>query len=710
MRLPPTRLASPVRAPLLPAPSRLAALVCAWALLSPPAGAEARARSFALEDVVAFKTIDGIAVSPDAQTAVFTVWSADVEGKRFGADLFIVRLDGSEPARRLTYAAEDDTAAKWSPDGSLIGFLSERGVTRQVWALRAAGGEAEPLTSHAEPVVSFDWAPDGKRLLVVARPAESEEDARRRKAGDDGFILGRHWRNAGLFVADASAGAAAGSASGAPPAGTLTPLGPIDGHVQAGAAWSPDGRLIAFITTPTPEVDAWEEAKIRIVEVSSGAVRDVPESARASSLSWSPDGRILASVRPFDGRGWSREDLFLWRAEGPPVAGGPVPSGGPAPAGRPASAGALPVNRSGALDRDVEAVLWDPAGRDLDILISRGTAHEIARIDVLKAVRRSGPPRPAWKPGHSLGSPRRAGAGWVYVPGGRPDEIWYAAPRSVPRRLTRINEAADGIELPSIETLHYRGPAADIEGILVKPPGHDPTRRYPLVLRVHGGPRLHVNDAFDPQIAYLASRGFLVLRPNPRGSTGYGDAFAKANAADWGDGPFRDVMAGADDLIARGLADPGRLFLYGWSYGGYMANWAATHTDRLRAAASGAGVADLRMQYTLSDARRWRFDYFSGSPFADHAPIYEKESPVTHAHGARVPALFIHGENDVRCPLAQGLMMHRALQDRGVPTEMVVYPREGHEFAEPRHVMDRIRRVADWFERHDAPPSPSRAP
>jgi dipeptidyl aminopeptidase/acylaminoacyl peptidase len=160
-------------------------------------------------------------------------------------------------------------------------------------------------------------------------------------------------------------------------------------------------------------------------------------------------------------------------------------------------------------------------------------------------------------------------------------------------------------------------------------------------------------------------------------------------------------MTGVDALIARGLADPARLFLYGWSYGGYLANWAITHTDRFRAAASGAGVADLRLQYVISDARRWRFDYFSGSPFAGHQDLYARESPITYAPAARVPTLFLHGAEDVRVPPAQGWMMYRALRDAGVEAEMVVYPREGHGFEEPQHVLDRLRRISDWFSRHD---------
>jgi dipeptidyl aminopeptidase/acylaminoacyl peptidase len=241
---------------------------------------------------------------------------------------------------------------------------------------------------------------------------------------------------------------------------------------------------------------------------------------------------------------------------------------------------------------------------------------------------------------------------------------------------------------------------AEVEGVLAQP-ASAPAGRRPLLVIPHGGPRDHTSALFDPSTAYFTSLGYLVLRPNFRGSTGYGDAFTRANVADWGAGPFADVMAGVDAMIERGLADPARLFLYGWSYGGYLANWAITHTDRFRAAASGAGVADLRLQYVTSDARRWRFDYFTGSPFTGNQELYARESPITYVAAARVPTLFLHGAEDARVPPAQGWMMYRGLRDAGVEAEMVVYPREGHGFEEPRHVLDRLRRIADWFARHD---------
>ena len=444
-------------------------------------------------------------------------------------------------------------------------------------------------------------------------------------------------------------------------------------HVQT-AAWAPDGKRVALVTTATPEADSSLDARLQVLDVTTGVRRDVPGGDLASDPRWSRDGRSLAFVRPFDGRELSRNDAFVWTVGSDRVR-----------------------NVSASLDRDVEDLGWTADGAALEVHHAAGAVSGIARIEVA-----TGRVQPLWIPGRALLSAAHGGPGWVFVPGDAPAEVWVAgAAGESPRPRTRWNDSLRERVLPRLEVVRWRSGDAEVEGVLAHPTTSS-TGRRPLIVIPHGGPRDHTSALFDPQTAYFASLGYLVLRPNFRGSTGYGDAFTRANVANWGAGPFDDMMAGVDALIARGLADPGRLFLYGWSYGGYLTNWAITHTDRFRAAASGAGVADLRMQYVISDARRWRFDYFSGSPFTGHQDLYARESPITYVAAARVPTLFLHGEADVRVPPAQGWMMYRGLRDAGVEAEMVVYPREGHGFEEPRHVLDRLRRIADWFARHDA--------
>jgi len=622
------------------------------------------ARPMTLDDVLRLRSIDELRVSPDGRRAVLVVTGADLDENRFESDLHLVSLSGEVRPRRLTTVTGRERMPRFSPDGASLGFLAARGGVSQAWVMALTGGEARALTAHPAAVAGFDWAPDGTRILYVAEPGETSEEKTRRERGEDAWLLGRQWRNQRLYLAPTTI---------AGPRAEPAAVTDDRWHVREDAAWSPDGARIAWVATPTAELDAVEEARLQIIEVATGAVIEVPGSARASSFAWIPEGGGLLFVRPFDERGWSREDLFLW-----------MPGD------------AAPRDLSAALDRDVEAIRFAPGDGGLRVLYSRGVAHEVAAVD---------PPRTVWRPGHPLEHFAVAAGGWLYVPGDRPDDLYLLGPTGTPSRLTRLNAALEAaVDRPHVAVLTWDSDGRRIEGVVTEPAAAaGGARPGPLLVRPHGGPRAHSMARFDPLNAWLTALGYRILEPNFRGSTGYGDVLAKANGGDWGDGPFRDVMAGVDRLIADGAADPDRLFLYGWSYGGIMANWAATHSDRFRAIVSGAGVADLRMQYVLSDARRWRFDYFGGSPFAGYWPMYAKNSPVTRVGEgpARTPVLFLQGEADDRCPLPQALMMHRALLDAGHESALVIYPREGHGFREPRHILDRARRVADWLAAHD---------
>lgn len=622
----------------------------------------AQSRPFALQDIASFKTIGEVAVSPDGEHAVFAVRSTILDENRTQTDLWSVATDGSRPARQLTYDRATESRIAWSPDGRRVGFLADRGAGRQVYALPVGGGEAVKLTSHPESIATFDWSPDGAQLAIVAPPAKTEEEKRRERERDDGYLLGEQWRNNRVWVVTAGSEAASRELTD----GRL--------HVRS-VAWSPDGRHMAISVAPNAEADASRDAMAQVIDLQSGQVHEVPGGDLAGSLTWSPDGRRLAFTRPFDGKGISRDDLYVWDA----------------------GSGAAPRNISSALDRDIEDLFWTQDSYAVDVRISHGVTHSLVRLDVNLA-------REMWvqRFPYPIGAIGRGGSSQVFVRTDRPAELYVATTERDARALTSINAHAGDIQLPSAEAARWKGSIGEVEGVLIKPAGYDAARRYPLLVNPHGGPRGHSNLSFDPVAAYWTSLGYVVLKPNFRGSTGYGDAFTKANVEDWGDGPYQDTMAGVDALIARGVADPARLFMFGWSYGGIMANWTTTHTDRFTAIVSGASVADGRLQYSISDSRRWRFDYFKGSPFLEaNYPLYQRESPVTHVKNAKTPTLLVVGAEDKRCPLEQSLMMYRALKDNGVTTELLIYPREDHGFVEPRHILDRAKRVAEWFRRFD---------
>lgn len=621
-----------------------------------PAPAAAQ-RPVAASDLVAFKSVSRITVSPDGKTALVSLRSASLEENRFDTDLWLVPLDGGSP-RQLTFRSDSETAAAWSPDSKRIAFIARRGESSEVHVLPLSGGEATIYAPGRLSPASLAWAPDGRRIALIGPPDDPEHDARRRREKDDAYEVGAHWRNHRVWLASE---------------GTLA-RALTDGkrHVRL-ARWSPDGRQLALLTTPTPEADSSEDSTLELLDVESGHTREVPDSARASNVRWSPDGAMLLIVRPYDGHGISREDAFVW------------------PIGSPRA-----LNLTRAIDRDVEQAFWRERGR-VEVAYSLGVVSAVSTIDVQTTSIVD-----TWAPGIALSELEPAGSAWVFVGGDRPDELQIKEGEAI-RTLTAWNTSlANSVQLPVIEPVRWRSAAGPLEGVLVRPAQLESGRRYPLLVVPHGGPRSHITAAFDGHAAFFVSQGYLVFKPNFRGSTGYGDLFSRANVANWGEGPHRDMISGVEALVLRGIADPARLFIYGWSYGGYLVNWAVTHGDQFRAAVSGAGVADLRMQYALSDARRWRFDYFEGTPFtAANMPAYERDSPVTYARQAKTPTLFLHGEADQRCPLAQGLMMYRALQDNGVETRLVLYPREGHGLIEPRHIVDRAQRIADWFRAHD---------
>jgi dipeptidyl aminopeptidase/acylaminoacyl peptidase len=639
--------------------TRIAVVAALFTTVAAAAGAQPRA--FTLDDMAAFKTITDVAVSPDGTYAIFAVRSTILPENRTQVDVWGVPTDGSRPARQLTHDRPGESALRWSPDGTHLAFLADRDGSRQVWALPREGGEAIKLTSHPEQVAAFDWSPDSTRLAILAPPAKTDDEQRRERDKDDGYLLGEQWRNNRAWIV--------ATMSGAPRQLTDGAL-----HVRS-VAWSPDGTRLAVSVAPNAEADASRDAKAQVIDVASGRAQDVPGGDVAGSLSWSPDGRRLAFARAFDGRGISRADLHVWDT-------------GSTTAAR---------NVSKGIDRDVEDLFWTPDGNGVDVLVSHGVMHSLVRVDV-NAAQAAPPERFA----HSIGVIARGGPSLVFSRTDRPAELHVVRSDRDARVLTSVNAAAAGIELPRVEAVRWKGQLGEVEGVLFKPFGYDAARRYPLVVNPHGGPRGRSNLDFDPAAAYWTSLGYLVLKPNFRGSTGYGDAFTKGNIEDWGQGPFEDVMAGVDALIARGIADADRLFMYGWSYGGILANWTATHTERFKAIVSGASVADGRMQYAISDSRRWRFDYFTGSPFFDaNVSIYQRESPVTHAKQAKSPTLFVVGAEDKRCPIEQSLMMYRAFKDHGVTTDLLIYPREDHGFVEPRHILDRAKRAAEWFRRFD---------
>ncbi|HEX5506435.1 MAG TPA: S9 family peptidase [Thermomicrobiales bacterium] len=624
-----------------------------------------------------------VAPSPDGERVVYAVREPMLTDERseFITHLYLASPGGE--ARQLTYGDQADSGAAWSPDGRHVAFVSRRSGKANVWAMRLDGGEAWPLTRYEKSdVAALAWSPDGARLAFAMGDPPTEEEEKKGKARDDAKAWDRDFTFAHLHVVPFAVGPRQ-----APEARRIT-AGRF--HVT-GFEWLPGGDALALAHQPTPDADSWTASRVALVRLDRDApagaddLRDLgPLASFMPGLCPSPDGKWVAAVASEQPPRWA----FASRATLYPVDGG-----------EPRALAATP-------DGQTDLLGWSPDGRELYVHDQRGTASQLLAVPVA-----GGAPREltdARLPKSLAAANRRGQIAFVAqdfhtpnavalldVPGGAP-----------PATVATPALPADWPDtpLPRAETLTWRAPDGQtIEGILVYP--LDETGGpYPTIVEVHGGPtgvyqRNYLGGIQGyADIVGLAARGYAVFRANPRGSSGYGREFRFANYGDWGGGDYRDIMAGLDDLVARGIADPDRLGILGWSYGGFMTSWVVTQTDRFKAACVGAGVTNPTSFNGTSDIPGFIPDYFGGE-FWDDLDAYRRQTPILHAANVRTPTLIQHGENDIRVPLGQGREFYNALKRRGVPVEMVIYPRQGHGVAEPRLMLDVRRRATAWFER-----------
>jgi dipeptidyl aminopeptidase/acylaminoacyl peptidase len=434
--------------------------------------------------------------------------------------------------------------------------------------------------------------------------------------------------------------------------------------------WIPSGQAFALKATDHPESDQWTD-RIYMLPLGGGSPTELTAPRGPfRHLRASLDGKQLAYLGS-PGDGPTPHDLFVL----------------------PLSARTSQNFTAARLDRPVPRFEWRPDGSFL-ALVQKGFDHEI------DSIRASGLERmlPDFRlePNDFAISPSGALA-MVAGDATTLPELWLAASGHAPQQVSHFNQEWSDVPLRPAEIVKYHSfDGATIEAQLVKPEGYHAGARFPLVVLVHGGPTGAWNQRFHSWTQLLAARGYLVLCPNIRGSIGYGQKFIESNRADWGGGDYKDVMAGVDWLIARGDADPERLGIGGWSYGGYMAMWAPTQTNRFKAAVAGAGMSDLASEFG-TEAGSAGDEWFYGAPY-EHLADFQKSSPITFARNIKTPMLILQGEADKTDPLGQSQQLYRALKRYGVKSDFVVYPREGHGFTEEQHQIDVLDRMVAWFD------------
>jgi len=618
----------------------------------------------------ALKVVDisDLRVSPDGELVAFVRSVLRKNEKTRGTSIWAVSSEATTP-RQLTQGPQDGQP-RWSPDGRMLAFTRklEEDKPPQIFLLPRDGGEPAKLGDLDMAPEALDFTPDGKRISFLAETPDDRRSKQRKEKGDDARAFVKDDKPKRLWTVSVKSGRAKLCS---PPNVAIWEYG-----------WMPDGKSAAVIYTHEPRIDnMMNGGKIGVLDTAKARVRDLGAVfGWPGSLRVSPDGSHVALMGgtaglPSAGQAWTvdtRTGAKTCLTEDAPLS--------------------------------VQSLEWLPDGTGLLITAAEGVLSPlyILRLAAASKLEPVCANRLAAIDAVALASDGTR-AFVVSQDSRHGPEIWRAELATDDAvQLTDENSSVQKLKLGRSLATHWTSTEDfEIEGILTLPPGYRRGRRYPTILVVHGGPagRFREDLGLLPK-QLLANQGYVVLMPNPRGSSAYGVDFVRANFQDWGGGDFRDLMTGLDTLVEQGIADPARLGIWGGSYGGYMTAWTVTQTDRFKAAVCQCGLTDLYSFHGQTDITpNFLQTYLGTSPY-DDPERYRAHSAMTYILQAKTPTLFLHGEQDVRVPIPQSYEMYWGLRHIGVETEFVIYPREGHGIAETPHVRDLYRRVLDWFAKY----------
>jgi dipeptidyl aminopeptidase/acylaminoacyl peptidase len=616
-------------------------------------------------------------VSPDGRRVAYGVTDAVMTPERseYVTQIYVANADGSSAAQ-VTFADKSSTNPQWSPDGSALAFTSTRKDSRNnLYLLRLAGGEAEPLTEMKGNVTGFSWSPDGKWIAFTMRDVKTETEEKSDKGRDDWRWVQENTKFSHLYLVPIERGA-----SGKRETRKLT-----TGDMNVDEPdWSPDGKQIVFSHARTPSANDWTTLDVSVIDVATGKLTALASTPAAEfSPRYSPDGKQIALVITDVPTHWARSSLINII----PASGGTA--------------------RSLATSHDAQPDIagWSSDGKRIYFSEARGTGTRVYALDV--AANRIMEVNTTEEVLQSVDL-NDAGTmlGFVAQTAERAPEAFVSRVEDYkPVQVSRANADIPKLPLGRTEVVRWKSAdGKDVEGLLTYPVGYREGLRVPLILNVHGGPAGVFQQTFIAYrgaypIAALAAKGYAVLRPNPRGSSGYGTAFRRANMNDWGGADYQDLMTGVDKVIAMGVADPERLGVMGWSYGGYMTSWIITQTRRFKAASAGAPVTNLMSFTGTADIPGFIPDYFGGQPW-EVMDVYRKHSPMFNVKGVATPTMIQHGEADERVPTSQGYELYNALRAQGVPTRMLVLPRQPHSPTEPKMYLKVMQTNIEWFDKY----------
>lgn len=658
-------------------------------------------RPLKLDDFARVQEVRDPQVSPDGQWVAYVVSTIDVKEDKSNAHIWMVSFDGKND-RQITWSQDSEGSPRWSLDEKYLAFTSSRpGKTKgnQVWLLDRSGGEAMQLTELKGRLQGYEWSPDSKRLALVVGDPDPEADLNtpatpeggaaggpgaaakpkvpkpividryRFKQDGQGYLLSGRHTYIYLFELESKK------------LDRLT-TGKVD---ESTPSWSPDGTRIAFTSNRTEDPDREPSAQIFVADAKAGSTEKqlTPATSRGgrSRLEWSPDGKWIAFLEGDEKKygAYGMEHLTIVASDW--------------------SSAPTRVKATEDLDRGISTPRFSPDGKSISFLVTDDRSVYPSRVNLSGGgVERLMSP-PIVVSSWTTGSGRSA----VLSGGDNKHTEVYAVESGTLRQITHHNDALFAeLEIAATEEVSFKSKdGTEVHGLLTYPAGYVKGTRVPLLLRIHGGPNGQDGHSLSFERQFFAANGYAVLAVNYRGSSGRGMKFSRSIFADWGHYEVEDLQAGVDHVIKMGVADPDRLGVGGWSYGGILTDYMIASDTRFKAATSGAGTA-FTVAFYGTDQYIIQYDYEIGPPWNPKAwETYQKISyPFLHADRIKTPTLFLGGERDFNVPVQGGQQMYQALRSLGIDTQMVIYPNENHGIQRPSYVRDRYERYLAWYDKY----------
>ncbi|HNR05951.1 MAG TPA: S9 family peptidase [Saprospiraceae bacterium] len=631
------------------------------------------------EKCLELKNITAVTASPDGSKVLYAVREAVMTADR-SEYINQIWMTDIKTGKQMPLTRGDKNSAQpaWSPDGQWISFVSNRDGKNNLYLLPVAGGEAEKITDVKSGIGNYKWSPDGRSLACVIADPVTGEDEKNTKGKEDWYYMDEKIKQNRLYVLKLDQKDSAG-------ARVMKKLTEQDLNVNA-FDWSPDGKQIIFSHGKSPEVNDNVYSDISLINLEDGKIKSIANSgAGESNPLFSPDGKYLAYASTTDPVDWSGPEHIriysladgkTWKLKATP-------------------------------DENASLIGWTADSRSLLVNESNKTMSSVYILSV------DGSSAKEWNAGSrmhlSAANLNKTGGHLAFVlqnASTLPQVYLSTIHEYKPILVSNINEAWKSKTLPRTEVIRWKSKdGKEIEGLLTYPVNYQAGQKVPFILNVHGGPAgvfqqtcIASNQAVYP-LAGLAEKGFAILRPNPRGSSGYGADFRMANRKDWGGMDYEDLMDGVDEVIRIGVADTSRMGVMGWSYGGFMSSWIVGHTNRFKAASIGAPVVDLAHQNLTDDIEGFLPSYFKADPWNDWS-LYDKHSPLRFVQNVNTPVLLQHGEADKRVPFSNAVMFYNALRRREVPVRLLALPRQPHGPQEPKMVLKTLQSNAEWFDEY----------